>query len=186
MISPLAHLILALAALAYVVGADSTSPKGTIAEPKPGTHIAPGAKFTFQYEPLADYGVSTFWFHVWLLDPSGSPPNHSNSITSTLSSVFNTGYYYGRYDYPNYPGAHNLFCTEVSMECSSRLTAVPYATNPCPAQLTMPDFSKEQGFAAGELASAINLQLVVIEEWGNGVVCVLSLRHCHAFAHEHR
>jgi hypothetical protein len=51
------------------------------------------------------------------------------------------------------------------------LAAVPYATNPAPPQLTMPDFARSPGgFAAGATASDLKMQLVVVEEWGNGVV----------------
>ncbi len=38
----------------------------------------------------------------------------------------------------------------------------------------MPDFSKSPGgFAAGESASNIAMQLAVVEEWGNGDVSIL-------------
>lgn len=51
-------------------------------------------------------------------------------------------------------------------------TAVPYPKDPAPAQLTMPDFSKNAlaGWSAGESAHDLQLQLLVIEEWGNGEV----------------
>lgn len=84
------------------------SPHGSIVEPTAGSTIAPGAKFNFTYNVLADYSVSSFWYHVWLLDPAhahrGSAAEPSMSALSSLSSIFNTGYYFGRYDYPNYPG----------------------------------------------------------------------------------
>ncbi len=73
--------------------------KGTILVPTSGTAIEPAGNFTFTYSPRADYGVSTFAYHVFLLDAAAT--------TTTLSAVdvFSTGYYFGRFDYPNYPGA---------------------------------------------------------------------------------
>ena len=48
---------------------------------------------------------------------------------------------------------------------------MPYAKNPPPAEFTMPDFSKAPGgFAAGEEASDLPVQLYVFEEWGTGQV----------------
>lgn len=49
--------------------------------------------------------------------------------------------------------------------------AVPYAKNPAPALLTIPDFSVAPGgFAAGKSASNEPMRIMVIEEWGNGEV----------------
>ena len=54
--------------------------------------------------------------------------------------------------------------------------AVPYPKNPAPDHLTMPDFSKPQGgFGAGKVASNYQFQLMVIEEWDDGVVSVVHL-----------
>lgn len=55
--------------------------------------------------------------------------------------------------------------------------AVPYAKNPAPALLTMPDFSVAPGgFAAGKSASDEPMRIMVIEEWGNGEVSLGILR----------
>lgn len=87
--------------------AAAASQAGTIVEPAPGTAIAPGARFNFTYNVMADYSVSSFWYHVWLLDPlhAGAAKSSSSSITTdSLASAFNSGFYFGRYDFPNYPG----------------------------------------------------------------------------------
>ena len=90
-------------ALATPVPRQSTTP-GTIALPTAGTAIAPGSNFTFTYTPRAGYGVSTFAYHVLLLDPAtmALPQNFSEPALSM--DVLATGYYFGRYEYPNYPG----------------------------------------------------------------------------------
>lgn len=46
-------------------------------------------------------------------------------------------------------------------------------SNPAPYQLTVPDFSQSQGFAAGTSGANVNMRLVVIEEWGNNSVSSL-------------
>ncbi|GJE91616.1 hypothetical protein PsYK624_077660 [Phanerochaete sordida] len=121
-------------------------PKGTITTPTANTAIQPGANFSFAYHPLADYGVSTYAVHVWLLDVSGVPHNASAVTPLGISAV--SGHYFGRFDYANYP-------------------AVPYPKNPLPSVLTMPDFSVAPGgFGSGEHASNLPLQLTVIEEFG--------------------
>ena len=74
---------------------------GTITAPASGTAVQPGANFTFAYEPHADYGVSSFAYHVWLLT---SPSASSSAGTLTLPANGASGYYFGRFDYPNYPG----------------------------------------------------------------------------------
>ncbi|KAI0802082.1 hypothetical protein BC629DRAFT_164627 [Irpex lacteus] len=128
---------------------------GTITQPRSGIAIRPGEAFNFTYNPMADYSVSTFYYHVFLLDASSldSDGDRSTLLNQPLTSLFSSGYYFGRYDYPNYP-------------------AVPYAKNPAPAQLTMPDFSKNApaGWSAGESVHDLPLQLLVIEEWGNSEV----------------
>jgi len=118
--------------------------KGSITAPTPGQHIAPGQAFDFSYFGRADYGVSSYDYSVWLLnsDVLGKP--------FSFQDVFTNGWYFGRYDYANYP-------------------AVPYVTHPAPAQLTMPDFSQAQGgWGSGQSASNVNLTLVVIEEYADG------------------
>lgn len=79
---------------------------GSIAQPEPGTHIAPGSQFAFTYRPHADYGMSTFAYHVWLLDGA------EGGIDSPVQSGLN-GYYFGRFDYANYPGIPPLFSSSL-------------------------------------------------------------------------
>ena len=92
--------LLPLAAAATLPRQDDWDPKGRIIAPPAGAAVAPGSNFTFQYHPRADYGVSTFWYHVFLLDEAATQKPTTNPI-----DVISTGYYFGRYDYPNYPGA---------------------------------------------------------------------------------
>jgi hypothetical protein len=77
----------------------SVASYGTITAPPPGTAVAPGANFTFAYTPHADYGISSFAYHVWLL----TAPD-TNAAASIMAPNSATGYYFGRFDYPNYPG----------------------------------------------------------------------------------
>ncbi|KAK0449114.1 hypothetical protein EV421DRAFT_1780008 [Armillaria borealis] len=62
----------------------------------------PGESFDFKYDGMADYSVSGYNYSVWLF--------------TSLPHLSGPGYYFGRYDYANYPG-------------------VPYASHPAPAQL---------------------------------------------------
>lgn len=77
--------------------------KGTIEVPTAGTAIAPGSNFTFTYTPRADYGVSTYFYHVFLMDEAATV----GALPPTPINVFSTGYYFGRFDYPNYPGEYS-------------------------------------------------------------------------------
>ncbi|CAL1712867.1 unnamed protein product [Somion occarium] len=134
--------LLAFSSAAFPVPVTSDPP--TIDHPAPGTHIAPGAAFDFSYNGLADYGKSSYGFHVWLLG--------DDALNKTLSPTdfFTNGYYFGKFDYPNYP-------------------AIPYAQHPAPAQFIMPDFSKPQGgFGGGKAVSDYKFQFVVFEEWADG------------------
>lgn len=80
-----------------------TTQYGTIEAPALGTVVPPGANFTFSYFPHADYGISSFAYDVWLLAaPNGSSPADGNQISLTTPGV--SGYHFGRFDYPNYPG----------------------------------------------------------------------------------
>ncbi|KAK7681587.1 hypothetical protein QCA50_015320 [Cerrena zonata] len=116
--------------------------------PTAGTHIAPGANFSFSYNSLGDYGRSSYAYHVWLLADDAM----GKAITPT--TLFTNGYFFGRFDFANYP-------------------AVPYPKNPAPDHLTMPDFSQpEGGFGAGKAATNYQFQLVVIEEWDDGAGAV--------------
>ena len=112
---------------------------GTIDLPHPGTHISPGSSFNFSYTIRGDYCTSSYAYSVYLITdvPTSAAP----------SDVFAGGYFFGRFDAENYP-------------------AVPHPTNPAPAQLVMPDFSKPQGgWGAGQAASDKTFQLAVLEEW---------------------
>ncbi|ESK95759.1 hypothetical protein Moror_12488 [Moniliophthora roreri MCA 2997] len=113
---------------------------GAIVQPKPGTVVAPGQAFDFVYDTKADYGVSSYNFTVWLFT---SPP-------SMQDQDFATGHYFGRYGLPNYPGN-------------------PSPPNLPPAQLVMPDFSKNPGgFGGGATATNQTVYLAVIEEYATG------------------
>ncbi|TCD62993.1 hypothetical protein EIP91_006152 [Steccherinum ochraceum] len=135
---------LSLVAVLALVPAALAQEKGSITAPTPGQHIAPGQNFTFKYFGRADYGVSSYDYSVWLVN--------STVFDKKLSfeDVFTNGWFFGRYDYANYP-------------------AVPYSTHPAPKQLSMPNFTKPQGgFGAGQTASKVNFTLLVIEEYADG------------------
>ncbi|KAF7335462.1 hypothetical protein MVEN_02199500 [Mycena venus] len=116
---------------------------GLISAPAAGTVIAPGQSFAFSYDTMADFGVSSYNFSVWLLTELPT------SFEANLN--FATGHFFGRYAEANFPGN-------------------PFPKNPAPpANLTMPDFSKsEGGFGSGESAIAKEVALVVIEEYATG------------------
>jgi len=66
------------------------------------------------------------------------------------SAEFGTGYYFGRFAEPNYPGN-------------------PDPKNLAPVQLVMPDFADSPGgFGAGESTSNATFYLVVMEEYVTG------------------
>ncbi len=69
---------------------------GEITYPTNGTTIMPGESFDFKYDGMADYSVSGYNYSVWLFTslPQSFSPSES----------FGAGYYFGRYDYANYPG----------------------------------------------------------------------------------
>lgn len=123
----------------FVLSAPTLAGKGDIILPHPGTHIAPGAAFNFSYEIRGDYCTSSYAYSVFLVTdtPTSFAP----------SDVFMGGYFFGRFDAPNYP-------------------AVPYPKNPAPPQLTMPNFSQSLGgWGSPQTASDKTWQLAVIEEW---------------------
>ncbi|KAJ6477329.1 hypothetical protein C8R47DRAFT_1140023 [Mycena vitilis] len=115
---------------------------GTIIAPADGTVIAPGETFAFEYSTMADYGVTSYNYTVFLL--TSVPTTFAQSVD------FAQGHYFGRFAEPNYPGN-------------------PSPKNVAPTTLTMPDFSKsEGGFGTGAVDSNGDFALVVMEEYGNG------------------
>ncbi|KAK7056905.1 hypothetical protein VNI00_002623 [Paramarasmius palmivorus] len=113
---------------------------GVIVKPESGAVIAPGQAFDFQYDTKADYGISSYNFTVFLLT---SQPNMQNQD-------FGTGHFFGRFGLPNYPGN-------------------PYPPNLPPAQLIMPDFSKNPGgFGGGASCENQTVWLAVLEEYATG------------------
>ena len=99
-------LLSLLAYLPSTLQAPMEYPYGTIDMPLSGTAVLPGANFTFTYNPHADYGLSTFAFHVWLITSPDSTGDSSNPFAPFLTSD-PSGYYFGRFEYPNYPGKHS-------------------------------------------------------------------------------
>ncbi|KAL0580656.1 hypothetical protein V5O48_001386 [Marasmius crinis-equi] len=120
-----------------------TSPNsGVIVQPASGAVIAPGQSFDFSYDTKADYGVSSYNFNVYLFT--------SKPTGFVVDEDYATGHYYGRWALPNYPGN-------------------PSPTNLPPAQLTMPDFSKNPGgFGSGAHAENQTVYLTVVEEYATG------------------
>ncbi|KAF7314473.1 hypothetical protein MKEN_00920300 [Mycena kentingensis (nom. inval.)] len=117
--------------------------KGTIVSPANGTPISPGATFDFEYTTMADFGVSSYNYTVWLLT---SAP----STVFAQSQNFAGGYFFGRFSQPNFPGN-------------------PDPKNPPPETLTMPDFSKNPGgFGVGAPMTNGAFSLVVMEEYASG------------------
>nr|GAT60134.1 predicted protein [Mycena chlorophos] len=131
---------LPLLALAGLAAAQN---KATINLPKSGTSIAPGEVFDFQYNTMADYGVTSYNYTVWLFT-SGLPSSFAPSLN------WADGHFFGRFSEPNYPGNTN-------------------PTNLPPATLTMPNFSKSPGgFGAGLAEANQNCAFVVMEEYATG------------------
>ncbi|KAJ6585097.1 hypothetical protein B0H19DRAFT_410377 [Mycena capillaripes] len=118
------------------------STSGTIIAPADSTVIAPGETFAFSYDSMADYGVSSYNYTVFLL--TSVPTSFGQSVD------FAQGHYFGRFAEPNYPGN-------------------PSPKNVAPATLTMPDFSKNPGgFGVGAADSNGEFALVVMEEYATG------------------
>lgn len=70
--------------------------QGAIVQPESYAVIAPGASFDFSYDGVGDYSVSSYNYSVYLF---------TEMPTSFLpSGEFANGYFFGRFDYPNYPG----------------------------------------------------------------------------------
>ncbi|TFY80934.1 hypothetical protein EWM64_g3080 [Hericium alpestre] len=123
------------------VAAPTAYPQGVIEAPLNGTVIRPGQAFNFTYNAHADYCISSYNFSIWVMT--------STPGMFAPSENFMTGYYFGLFDVPNYP-------------------AVPYAKNPPPPQLVMPDLSQNQGgWGAGQSANNATFYITVMEEWGS-------------------
>jgi len=113
-----------------------------ILSPKNGSTIAPNAHFDFNYQSVADYGISSYNYTVWLFTKR---PSYFEA-----SERFAEGYYFGRFAQPNNPGN-------------------PYPPNQPPSQLTMPDCSKlGGGFGVGAHANHTKVYIAVIEEYETG------------------
>ncbi|KAJ7147058.1 hypothetical protein C8R43DRAFT_1011686 [Mycena crocata] len=121
--------------------ASTSASTPAILKPADGTHIAPGDGFDFSYSSIADYGVSSYNYTVYLFT---SPP--SLGYGENLA----TGHNFGRFAQPNYPGN-------------------PNPPNPPPAQLRMPDFNVNRGFGSGSSATNATFYLAVFEEYANGI-----------------
>lgn len=98
-------VLLMLSLTQFLISGSSAQPgPGTIVQPQSGTTIAPGAQFNFSYLGRADYGVSSYNFHVWLVGDqellSGNPGN---------KDLYTTGWYFGTFDYQNWPGGFPVF-----------------------------------------------------------------------------
>ncbi|KAJ7286243.1 hypothetical protein C8J57DRAFT_1169018 [Mycena rebaudengoi] len=106
----------------------SDSP-GTISSPVEGQKIAPGEEFDFSYNTMADYGISSYNFNVYVVTEMPTP--------MTPSIDFAHAHFFGHFAELNYPGN-------------------PRPKNLAPTKLTMPDFSKGPGGWANGEASVAN------------------------------
>ncbi|KAF7298928.1 hypothetical protein MIND_00840800 [Mycena indigotica] len=138
----LTALALAVCAVATPAPNARQQTKGQIVQPANGAVIAPGAAFPFEYTTMADYGVSSYNYTVYLFT---SPP-----ASFSQSPDFAEGVFLGRFAEANYPGN-------------------PAPPNPPPATLTMPDFAKSPGgFGAGASGENRKFVLLVMEEYATG------------------
>ncbi|KAF7422400.1 hypothetical protein PC9H_010556 [Pleurotus ostreatus] len=123
-----------------VVGVLAATP--LIIKPSNGTSIAPGHRFNFSYQSIAERGCSSYHVHVWLFFHPPTP--------LFVTTDYATGHYFGRFQIQNWPG-------------------VPYTEHPLPSYFTMPDFSiNPRGWGAGLRASNIQAYLAVMEEYATG------------------
>ncbi|KAK7048452.1 hypothetical protein R3P38DRAFT_2869503 [Favolaschia claudopus] len=113
-----------------------------IVSPANGTVIAANTEFSFEYESIADYGVSSYNFTCWIFT---TRPRFFDTSTH-----FAKGYHLGRFSQPNYP-------------------AIPYTSNPPPPSFRMPDFSKlGPGWGVGSNETHATVYFAVIEEYADG------------------
>lgn len=78
------HFLSALFAVASLFGAvQADTPRGVIASPVDGTHIAPGESFPFTYNIRIGQCALSYNYTVWLFT---SPPE--TFMTSTTTGVF--------------------------------------------------------------------------------------------------
>ncbi|KAF9533219.1 hypothetical protein CPB83DRAFT_890333 [Crepidotus variabilis] len=133
------HLLSSI--LCFLVVAYAATP--SVILPANGTSINPGQTFDFQYQSIADNGVSSYNYTVWLFT---SPPT---TAFATLEN-FASGYYFGRFAEPNFPGN-------------------PSPPNLPPAKLTMPNFATlEKGFGVGATGHNVTCYVTVLEEYATG------------------
>lgn len=85
--------------LAFATCACATGPS-TINQPAAWTAIEPGAVFNFSYSAIGDYCQSSYGYAVYLVTEP--------AVSMAPSQEFMCGYYFGRYDTPNYPGESDL------------------------------------------------------------------------------
>ena len=107
-----------------------------IASPTNGTHVAPGARFAFDYIPLGDYCATSRIINVYMY--TSKPKNFAPAQT------WITGTFLGQYS-------------------ANEEGSIPGPN--LPATLTMPDFSKSPGgFGTGKTATNIPVYLTILEE----------------------
>lgn len=103
--------ILSLLVFAIATTSAATIPKqrntSGFISPTAGTIVAPGGQFDFKWDTMADYGLSSYNFTVFLFTqaPTSMAP----------SEFFGSGYYLGRFSEPNYPGQLLLKRFEVGL-----------------------------------------------------------------------
>lgn len=87
------------------------------------------------------------------------------------SAEFGTGYYFGRFAEPNYPGEFFLLTNRATDTIICNTIGNPDPKNLAPTQLVMPDFADSPGgFGVGERIGNATFYLVVMEEYVTGAV----------------
>ena len=137
-------------------------PYGTIDAPLANTTVQPGANFSFSYNPHADYALSSFAIHVWLLT--------GTAVDDPWGQSEKTGHYFGRYDYANYPGAYCSSMTRVLdpdscfQRCHMRRTRHPQSSR-CPISPRLLEASRRVRRRATSLSSSSSLKSGVLDRW---------------------